>query len=86
MKYLTFNPFYTYAVWHLADCEGLGGRGWAPELKHYSSEFLESLLVTLLNPVGNRDGVTGLETRDVFYRLICEGAIYQFDVSHCFFQ
>ena len=53
----------TDAVGNLADGGGLRVRGSATNLDHHATEALESLLVAFLDPVGHRDGVTGLELR-----------------------
>ena len=55
------NPLHTDAAGDLPDGEGLGVRGCPADLDDYSSEFLEPVLVTLLDLKDDGDGVTGLE-------------------------
>ena len=58
----------THAVRYLADREHLG-LARTLDLDHYAAEALDTLLVTLDDPVGNGDRVTGLERRNIGIRL-----------------
>ena len=61
---------------NLADGESPGERGGTANLDDYALELLKSFLVTFLDPVGNGDGVTGLELREVGYILVRECFVY----------
>ena len=76
------NPFNTYAAGYLADsecpCEGIH----TLYLDNYSTEFLESLLITFLDSVGHGDCVTGLELRIGGNFLILESLLCNFNQIH----
>ena len=57
------DPLDTDSVGNLADGESLRIGGGTTDLDHHAAEALESLLVTLFDPVGHRDGVACLELR-----------------------
>ena len=58
------DSFDTNATGNLADRERPGERIHALHLNNDTSELLEALLVSFLDPIGNGDGVTGLEFRE----------------------
>ena len=76
------NPFNADAVGDLADCKGPGIRGSSTNLDDYSAEVLKSILITFFNPVGNGDGVTGLELRIGGCFVLREGILHQFNQIH----
>ena len=76
------NPFYTHAACHFTNCEGLGEGVHATYLENHSAELLKSLFVAFLDPVGNGDGVTGLECRIGSALVLRECLLYNLDVIH----
>ena len=73
------NPFDSDAIGDLADGESPGIRGSTANLDDYSAEILKSVLVTFFDPVGNGDGVTGLECRIGGCFVLREGFLHQFN-------
>ena len=69
------NSFNPDSARHLADGEGLGLGSGAPELQDYASEFLESIFVSFLDPVVDRDGVARLEFRERSNFLVSENLL-----------
>ena len=73
------NPFNTNSVGDLADSESPGIRGSTANLDDYSAEILKSVLITFFDPVGNGDGITGLECRIGGCFVLREGILHQFN-------
>ena len=79
------NTLHADSVGHLADGEGLGDAGTA-FLDHDATELLDTLLVfafrgILLDLVGDGDGVTGLELREIFL-FLCQRVAGNFHQIH----
>ena len=80
------NPLDTDAVGNLTDGECPGIRSGTANLDDYSAEILKSVLITFFDPVGNGDGVTGLELRIGGRLVLREGILHQFNQIHILFQ
>ena len=78
------NPFNTYAAGYLADSECPGEGIHTLYLDNYSTEFLESLLITFLDSVGHGDGITCLELRIGGCFLVIESLLCNFNQIHNF--
>ena len=76
------NPFHTNSAGHLADCESPCEGIHTLYLDDDSAEFLKPLLITFLNPIGNGDGITGLELRILGRFLILESLLCNFNQIH----
>ena len=70
------------AAGNLADGESPGERGCSANLDDDALELLKSFLVSFLDPVGNGDGVTGLELRVGSGFVLRECLLYNLDVIH----
>ena len=73
------DPFDTDAVGYLADGKGPCVRGSTANLDDYTAEILEPVLVSFFDPVGDGDGVTGLEFRIGGCFVLREGLLHQFN-------
>lgn len=76
------NPLYTYTARNLADCESPCEWARTLNLDDHTLEVLESLLVALLNPIGNGNGVTSLELRVLGSFLVYESLLCYFNQIH----
>ena len=66
------DPFDSDTAGDFADREGPGVRGGAAYLDNHTAEILKTELVTFLDLIGNGDGVTGLEIREICNILVCK--------------
>ena len=73
------NPLDTDAVGDFTDGKRPCIGGSSTNLDDYSTEILESLLITFFDPVGHGDGVAGLELRIGGCFVLREGFLHQFN-------
>ena len=70
------DPLDSDSAGNLTDGEGPGVRSSSADLDDHAAEVLLAELVAFLDLVGNGDGVTGLELREVGYILVRECFVY----------
>ncbi len=76
------NPFYAHATGNLTHRESLGEGIHTTDLDHNATEFLKPFFISLFNPVGNGDGVTGLELREGSNFTALESLLCNFNQIH----